>query len=133
MSILFSDEVPNLGWSDAHGYAASYGPKGSMLLAVPRTWTPPFALVSADAPRDVLPIAPRVRTLVEEGGQLIVRSSVLGESIWDRGSYRSVNCDTKAEGFEERLMSAIDEVVRSASGKDVAVGPAAFRQTTGAR
>jgi predicted house-cleaning noncanonical NTP pyrophosphatase (MazG superfamily) len=121
MSVLFSDEVPDLGWSDAHGYGASYGPKGSMLLAVPRSWTPPFALVSADATRDVLPIAPRLRTLAEEGGQLIVRSSVLGESIWDRGSYRSVNCDAKTDGFEERLISAVDEVVRSAPGKDVAV------------
>jgi predicted house-cleaning noncanonical NTP pyrophosphatase (MazG superfamily) len=121
MSVLFSDEMPQLGWSDAHGYSASYGPKGSMLLAVPRSWTPPFALISADASRDVLPIAPRVRALVEKGGQLIVRSSVLGESIWDRGSYHSVNCDTIAEGFEERLNNAIDQVVRSAPGKAVAL------------
>ncbi len=63
MSILFSDEVPQLGWSDAHSYNASYGPKGSMLLAVPRSWTPPFALISAGVPRDVLSMAPQIRAL----------------------------------------------------------------------
>ncbi|HTV30598.1 MAG TPA: nucleoside triphosphate pyrophosphohydrolase [Xanthobacteraceae bacterium] len=91
------------------------------MLAVPRSWTPPFALISADAPRDALSAASRVRALVEGGGQLVVRSSVLGESIWDRGRYRSVNCDATAVGFEERLNNAIDEVVQSASGKAVAL------------
>lgn len=121
MSVLFSDKVPQLSWSDAHGYSASYGPKGSMLLAVPRSWTPPFALFSPDSLRDISCIAPRIRALVEEGGQLIVRSSVLGESIWDRGRYRSVNCHAIAEGFAERLNNAIEDVIRGAPGKAVAL------------
>ena len=119
MSVLVSHEVPQLGWSDAHGYSASYGPKGSMLLALPRSWTPPFALIPAGTPQDVPPIAPRIRALAEEGDQLIVRSSVVGETIWDRGSYHSVNCDVVADGFDERLNTAIDEVVRSGPGKAV--------------
>jgi len=121
MSVLFSKEMPRLGWPDAQCYGASYGPKGSMLLAVPRSWTPPFALISPDGARDISLIAPRIRALANASGLIIIRSSILGESIWDRGSYHSVNCDTITAGFEERLNTAIDEVVRSAPGKAVAL------------
>jgi predicted house-cleaning noncanonical NTP pyrophosphatase (MazG superfamily) len=120
MSVLFSANIPLSGWSDAHGYSAEFGPKGSMLLTLPRSWTPPYALISASADRGAISaLAPRIRALGD--GELIVRSSVLGESIWDRGTYLSVNCDAAPEGFDERLLAAIDQVVGSAPGKSMAL------------
>lgn len=120
MSVLFSDDVPLQGWSDAHAHSAEFGPKGSMLLAVPRCWTPPFALIATSTGHEAIsPFLPRIGALAN--GHLIVRSSVLGESIWDRGRYQSVACDAAAEGFDERLFNAVDQVVSSAPGKSVAV------------
>lgn len=120
MSVLFSDDVPLLGWSDAHAQSAEFGPKGALLLALPRSWTPPFALIAASLDRDIIsPLLPRIRALANE--ELIVRSSVLGESIWDRGKYRSVKCDVAVEDFAECLFRAIGQVVDSAPGKLVAL------------
>ena len=89
MSALFSDDVPLQGWSDAHSYITEFGPKGSLLLAIPRNWTPPFALIGTLTSREEITASlPRIVQLSD--GEIIVRSSVLGESIWDRGSYQRV-------------------------------------------
>jgi predicted house-cleaning noncanonical NTP pyrophosphatase (MazG superfamily) len=120
MSVLFSDDISLLAWSDAHALSNEFGPKGAMLLAVPRSWTPPFALIAASANRKAIsPFTSRIRALSED--MLIVRSSVLGESIWDRGTYESVHCDATPENFETRFFDALDQVIHSAKGKSIAL------------
>ena len=96
--VLFSDDGPRLDWSEARTMALIYGPKGAACLALPRKWTPPFVLLSSDmvgpiisgsALADLLPptTLQRIIDLAPTGGRLIVRSSVIGETIWDRGTY----------------------------------------------
>ena len=120
MSVLLSDDVPLQAWSDAHSYSTDFGPKGSLLLAIPRNWTPPFALIGAFTSREeITDFLPRIMHLSD--GEIIVRSSVLGESIWDRGSYQSVRIDAAHEGFEKQFFEARDRVISSTGGKPVAL------------
>jgi hypothetical protein len=128
---LFSEDVPLLGWSDGCAGKHMYGPKGAMLLVLPRPWTPPFALVSAavfsgdgDGRRlssSGAEFFARVRALAGDAGELIVRSSVVGESIWDRGSYKSIICSAAVDDFEDVLQGAVGRVLASAPGKDMAL------------
>ena len=61
----------------------------------------------------------RVRRLGDCRGEIIVRSSVVGESIWDRGKYESVIVSCKANGFVEDLNHAARSVIASTSGQGV--------------
>jgi len=100
-----------------------------MLLALPRLWVPPFVVISADvfagdpAAKNLSSLGSsflsRVRNLSSENGQIIVRSSVLGESIWDRGSYESKICNVGSDGFQEVLQHALEMVLRSAHGNQM--------------
>jgi len=50
-----------------------------------------------------------------------VRSSVIGETIWDRGTYESHVVDLSAEDFEAALVEAVRKVLASAPGKQVGI------------
>jgi|GEM_PF-342303 len=63
----------------------------------------------------------RVIALAGDTGELIVRSSVVGESIWDRGTYESIVCGTGRDNFDEALQNAVDQVLASAPDKDMAL------------
>jgi hypothetical protein len=126
--ILFSKDAPPFEWSEAISNRIYYGPKGSMLAALPRAWTPSFVLIPAsvfavpDQAGNVLlalgeAFLSRVRLLAGPGGNLIVRSSVIEESIWDRGTYASVLISGDMNGFEARLSDGVSRVITSADGK----------------
>jgi predicted house-cleaning noncanonical NTP pyrophosphatase (MazG superfamily) len=64
----------------------------------------------------------RLRALPAGRGVLIVRSSVIGESIWERGTYDSVKVnDLEGESFMTALNSAASKVIASAEGKPAAL------------
>ena len=130
--VLFSVDSPLIDWSEVAGYAAEYGPKGAGCLALPRPWTPPFALVPHSIVTSAInrPLTDalraedigRLRTLAAGRGALIVRSSVLGESIWERGTYESVRVDVlEGAPILDALNSAASEVIGSANGKPAAL------------
>lgn len=60
-----------------------------------------------------------LRNLAGENGQLIVRSSVVGESIWDRGTYDSVqlSIDDDFQITSQRLLDAVNKVLASTAGR----------------
>jgi predicted house-cleaning noncanonical NTP pyrophosphatase (MazG superfamily) len=126
--ILFSEDFPSCDFTEAAAHKLNFGPKGAMLAALPRPWTPPFALIPASlfAGRigngDELlrldeKIVARLSALSDADGKLIVRSSVLGETIWDRGSYKSVVIPSKPVGFRIEISNAATEVLSSAYPK----------------
>jgi predicted house-cleaning noncanonical NTP pyrophosphatase (MazG superfamily) len=125
--ILFSEDMPPLDWSDAASKKAIYGPKGALLASLPRPWTPPFALVPsiarsqrAECSHELIlrdeNLKSRARSLAQLGG-LIVRSSVIGESIWDRGSYTSKIVVSSDKNFDTKFDHAVVQVLASAGGK----------------
>jgi hypothetical protein len=114
-ALLYSDISPVIAWSEVEATKLIYGPKGAGLAALPRAWTPPFALIPAvlttgladslgplgsDFPRKVLEIGGPSRTV-------IVRSSVLGETIWDRGKYVSQVVTLDPDDWEKNLLVAL--------------------------
>jgi hypothetical protein len=54
--IVFSEDTVPFEWSETGSRKVEYGSKGAMLAALPRRWTPPFALIPAaifaGTPRD---------------------------------------------------------------------------------
>lgn len=127
IGILLSSETPRIDWSEAPIYAADYGPKGAGCLTLPRAWVPPFALVPAETAAQVA----RGRTLstvlseadlarvVALGSNLIVRSSVLGETIWDRGTYHSEAIAPGTGELTAALDAAASKVINSAKGNQM--------------
>ncbi|MEI9426844.1 nucleoside triphosphate pyrophosphohydrolase [Mesorhizobium sp. Cs1299R1N3] len=132
--VLVSHDVPLQSWSDAEALTPSFGAKGARLFALPRAWCPPFAVVSAKTVAwlaasgaetsrffaDVLsPIAQRLRVETDE---IIVRSSVVGETIWDRGTYKSIVLNVaRRDDLDAPLLDAIREVSKSAGDHDCAI------------
>jgi hypothetical protein len=108
-----------------------FGPKGAMLLVLPRPWTPPFALVSVSVSSEFMhdrqllsprsEFCTRLRILAGDAGELIIRSSVVGESIWDRGRYESFCCPANADDFEGKLENAVQRVIAGAPGREMAL------------
>ncbi|HLZ03684.1 MAG TPA: hypothetical protein VKR55_16245 [Bradyrhizobium sp.] len=93
-------------------------------MPIPRAWTLPFILVSAHRARDLLPpatidavFADQLQSLAGEGQQIIVRSSVVGETIWDRGTYMSVVVNLTAKDWIERFQAACALVIESADSR----------------
>jgi predicted house-cleaning noncanonical NTP pyrophosphatase (MazG superfamily) len=126
--LIFSEELARIDWSDVHQLQNEYGVKGATSLAIPRAWTPPFALLSSPAVKLIDASTPlssvvqaadmaRILALAGPAKALIIRSSVIGESIWDRGTYRSVYVEATAANLLERLDDAVREVVASAQGR----------------
>jgi predicted house-cleaning noncanonical NTP pyrophosphatase (MazG superfamily) len=128
--VLFSEDTPPFDWTEAGSSKFLFGPKGATLAALPRAWTPPFALVPASAfaesPRDGQTllrlgesVISRIKALTAPTGKLIARSSILGETIWDRGIYKSVIIAADVTDFGAELCNAATEVLSSALSKQV--------------
>ncbi len=127
---LFSKEAEPSDWSDRHTIQQIFGTKAAYLTTLPRAWTPQFALISVEATRiwlssgvDKLPAKTmsKIRKLTDINGHLIVRSSVVDESIWEKGTYESIVIQASACGFSDRLYQAIEKVVLSAKNRAIAV------------
>ncbi|MBL8550448.1 MAG: nucleoside triphosphate pyrophosphohydrolase [Hyphomonadaceae bacterium] len=124
----FSTDVARLTWAAVKPLEAVYGPKGARLLALPRRWTPPFLLVPASATRSKKSIQSviaddwdKLSELASETGQIAVRSSVIGETIWDRGTYDTVVLKG-GEAFKKKsVLDAVQRVCQSAVGEKVAI------------
>jgi predicted house-cleaning noncanonical NTP pyrophosphatase (MazG superfamily) len=131
-SIIFSDSWPIADWSESKLVAQEFGVKGASSLALPRAWTLPFALIPINEVSKISEIMPlsgllgnddlaRITKLAGDCGEIIVRSSVVGESIWDRGTYRSVTVSALSDDFLPNLDGAAREVVASASPRVTAL------------
>jgi predicted house-cleaning noncanonical NTP pyrophosphatase (MazG superfamily) len=128
--VIFSEDDGPVEWSETERLKLEFGPKGATLASLPREWTLPFALISAKAfSADIPPeqairslgadFISRISMLAEPVNRLYVRSSVVGETIWDRGSYNSITVDVTAGEFESALVKAVKQVLGSAPGKQV--------------
>ncbi len=129
-AVIFSDDRPRADWSEAKLAEPEFGVKGARSLALPRAWTPPFAIISVRLVRSVSVAKPlsailyksdlaRIRKMSGDSGEIIVRSSVVGESIWDRGTYLSKRVATGAEDFVQAFDRAVQDVIASAPSKPV--------------
>lgn len=82
--------------------ARTFGTKAGLLTAIPPAWTPDFIIISADRVEkialglDEIPVLPHTLT----GRPLIIRSSVVGETIWDRGTFLTIPFDVPPDGAE---------------------------------
>lgn len=123
---LFSADVEPSDWSDIDSLKSRFGTKGATLATLPRAWTPAFALIAAEAFGDdnqdceaILrlgeDVLTRLKKLADPNGSLIVRSSVVGETIWDRGTYLSVTIDGADHEFKAKLVHATKSVLASAT------------------
>lgn len=79
--------------SDLETLSLKYGTKGAYLTVFPTPWTAEYVLLSAE---DVALLADGYdigfSVPVELSGMpIIVRSSIVGETIWDRGTYESIS------------------------------------------
>ncbi|MFI4933493.1 MAG: hypothetical protein ACHP7N_02650 [Caulobacterales bacterium] len=128
--VIFSDSQPRADWSEAKLAEPQIGTKAAGCLTLPRAWTPAFAIVPVDVVATVSAQTPlsdkldktdleRIRALAGDGGEVIVRSSVVDESIWDRGTYVSVKICTGSEDFLPTLDQAASEVVASAQSRAI--------------
>jgi predicted house-cleaning noncanonical NTP pyrophosphatase (MazG superfamily) len=124
--VIFSDDGGPTDWLDIDEVKQRFGTKAATLTTIPRNWTPPFVLVSATVfgpdnrhGKAILQIGDhflsRVQAIAGLRGALIVRSSVLGETIWDRGTYESVVIDDASNDFNDNLLEAVQKVLASAS------------------
>jgi hypothetical protein len=130
--LIWSDDFVRIDWSDTQQFAQTYGTKAATSLAIPRAWTLPYVLISvAEAEKfadGLMPVglsgakgAKLLSALGGEAGQLIIRSSVVGETIWDRGSYLSMPVtlgETDADPFK-KLAGAARQVLASATGRAI--------------
>lgn len=126
---LLPSSSPVVTWREADALASLFGPKGARLLTLPRAWTPPFVLLSASLTDRVLTnqlageegqgVLEAVNSLGSSDG-IIVRSSVIGETIWERGTFYS---EVLPEGpiALEALRTAAILVQRSAEGRELAL------------
>ncbi len=123
--LLFSEDSAPLGWSEAVAAKLVYGTKGALICTLPRPWTPPFILFAASAVNSVLndenasSLLARAKKLASAENKLIVRSSVVGESIWERGTYKSVVVATNTDSFGPDLAAAVELVRASARGRQI--------------
>jgi predicted house-cleaning noncanonical NTP pyrophosphatase (MazG superfamily) len=123
--VLYSEASVPFTWPEAATAKEIYGPKGAGLAALPRAWTLPFILVSAE---DSSNLRHRERKAEDDEfwkelgrlqgvtGKLIVRSSVIGETIWDRGRYQSIPIDAIPSQLEQQSLEACASVLVGAAG-----------------
>lgn len=134
--LIFSNDFVQIDWADVEQFKSDFGPKAATLLSLPRAWTPEFAILSHEyihsysssfdeilcslSEEDLQ----KLLYLSEKTGGIYVRSSVLNESIWDRGTYESVALDFNIR-IEDRttiinkLITAAAKVLESAGGKKI--------------
>ena len=126
--LIFCDEMTRIDWPEVIPLKSSYGAKAATSLAIPRSWTPPFALVPSSVVASINATSAlssiigdagiaRILALTTPNSSLIIRSSVIGESIWDRGTYRSVLTETFDGAAVERLNAGVRSVIASAEGR----------------
>lgn len=133
-ALVLSEATDPINWSDTLQYAQTYGVKGATSLTIPRAWTLPFGLISVDLAAQLasgnVPDGlirgngpGQLAALAGKDGQLIVRSSVVGESIWDRGSYVSVPIAFTAtiEDTLRLLVEAAQRVLASTEGRPTGI------------
>lgn len=132
--LIFSADQRNFSWADAKAQDETFGTKGSTALAIPRAWTLPFALLSVGLVNEIIEAegfeSPLTAELVAKlcnlsniTGSVIVRSSVVGESIWERGTFASevVLANEGGELDKARLFEALQKVHLSSRGRPIAV------------
>jgi predicted house-cleaning noncanonical NTP pyrophosphatase (MazG superfamily) len=124
ISIYFSEAAAPASWSESIAAREIFGPKAAGLMLLPRAWTLPFVLVSADKAGELLPPLPLGATFAEQlqslsgvERKIIVRSSVVGETIWDRGTYKSVVVDLASEKWVKAFQTACADVKNSAGDR----------------
>lgn len=128
--LIFSEDCPRVDWLEAEFFQEEFGVKGAMSLTLPHAWTPPYVLISSTLTSSLSAGAPlssliskrqisRIRKLAGTDNQLIVRSSIVGESIWERGTYESVTISRTVDGFVGVLDAAAQKVTDSAPSKRV--------------
>ncbi len=129
--VLQSHEQNPISWSEAEALIPFYGPKGSRLLCIPRKWTPPFTLwperhvteLNGNPSDEVVARAmASIESVLRISKQVILRSSVIGETIWDRGTYESI----KLAGDQSpitwlKIHEALKKIVHSTAGRKTAV------------
>jgi predicted house-cleaning noncanonical NTP pyrophosphatase (MazG superfamily) len=126
----YSIDEPTLDWASAQPLLPVYGPKGTLLTVLPRLWTPPFVLIPASFAESAEqnPFAgltkeeiDRLWSFCREHSQLILRSSIIGETIWDRGTYESAVVPAFQENtMLDELWSVAQRVIASAEGHQIA-------------
>ncbi len=132
--IISSVDGPAIDWPDLPQYSDTFGVKSASAFLIPRKWTPPFVAISTTMSADLIAGEPKLLRRLQSAlrhtfgvkhlndlPDLIVRSSVVGESIWDRGTYESV---VVADGDDatdpmSRLSEAARKVIESAVGEQV--------------
>ncbi|MBY8823747.1 nucleoside triphosphate pyrophosphohydrolase [Sphingomonas colocasiae] len=129
--IILSDAYERIDWADIQQLATRFGVKGASSLAIPRAWTPPFALISAalaasaSVAHDWLdaPFVTKLREISGPRKQLLVRSSVVGESIWERGTFESheLEFDDDLSVFSSGLIDAISKVLASTGDRETGI------------
>lgn len=126
---LLPSSSPIVTWREADAFASLFGPKGARLLTLPRPWTPPFVLLSESLTTRLLAhelAEADEQTVLEAVGALaggdgiIVRSSVVDETIWERGTFYSQVLTSVPNGFDA-LRAAVNEVHKSAADRRLAL------------
>lgn len=124
-----------LPWREAETLAPIIGEKAARLFSIPTAWCPAFGAISHHGVtllvEDTDPqgtelfsneVLPLTKSLLNGTGEIIVRSSVVGETIWDRGTYESVVVKYSTETkFANDLREAIRVVHTSANGQICAI------------
>lgn len=127
--LLASSVAHRVTWLETDALSSFYGPKGARLLALPRPWVPPFLLFSADLTHRLVgrQLSSEESHEVEEAlstvrgaDGLIVRSSVLKETIWERGTFESVILRGTVSSFKDFLL-AVAQVQKSAGNRTLAL------------
>ena len=129
--LILSGQTSVISWRDAEALAPEIGEKAARLLTLPREWVPEFAALSINMANDLAggteasmnaDVSHEALRLAKITGQLILRSSVPGETIWERGTYDSVVIDLSNEKeFLTTLTNASKHVMASAAGRACAV------------
>lgn len=108
-NIFISEDDSPLTWSEASAVRDAYGSKAAGLTMLPKAWTLPFIIVPAANTQEVSRSHAdhgfwnAVRKLVSTTGKLIIRSSVIGETIWERGKYKSIIVDASSVEVENTI------------------------------
>ena len=132
VELLFSDDVGKDEWPDKEILTLEFGSKAVGLTAIPKHWTPPYAILTANATAraaecgfdtSILSVKElaRLHGIASQTGHLYVRSSVVGETIWDRGTYESILVAANHSDFNTTLVQAIKAVAASAPNRKVGI------------
>lgn len=129
-----SSSTGPISWREAEALAPVYGEKAARLLTLPREWVPAFIALPAETAmklsRDAVGFSEaferllgEAKSLLKASERLIIRSSVPGETIWERGTYRSEVVEANAAGviIPDNFFQATASVLASAQGRNCAM------------